>query len=112
MISEAFEVVVVPFPFIDVAVSKPRPSVVISARPFNEANGHTLLTMITTAARSSWPSDHLIADLGLAGLRVTCVVRFKLFTLENRLLDRRIGALGPGDRDAVTQRLVAMLAQT
>jgi mRNA interferase MazF len=111
MISEAFEVVVVPFPFIDMSVSKPRPALVLSTGTFNEANGHTLLAMITTAARSRWPSDQPIADLASAGLRTPCVVRLKLFTLENRLLDRGVGALVAGDREAVGARLEAMLAR-
>ncbi len=112
MISDIFSVVVVPFPFIDITVARRRPALVLSARAFNEVNGHTLLAMITTASRSHWPSDHPIVDLAAAGLRVPCVVRLKLFTLENRLLDRLIGTLGPADREAVTKRLERMLALT
>ena len=74
------------------------------------ANGHTLLAMITTASRSHWPSDHPVADLAGAGLRVPCVVRLKLFALENRLLDRLIGTLGPADREVISGRLAKMLA--
>jgi len=110
MSSEAFAVVVVPFPFIDMMVAKKRPALVLSASAFNEGNGHTLLAMITTAARSRWPSDQTIEDLAAAGLRVPCVVRLKLFTLENSLLDRQIGVLGANDRDAIATRLMAMLA--
>ena len=51
----------------------------------------TLLAMITTAGHSSWPSDYAIEDLRPTGLRIACVVRWKLFTLDNRVLGRRIG---------------------
>jgi len=110
MICEPYATVVVPFPFTDLAVAKKRPALVLSARAFNESNAHTLLAMITTAARSHWPSDHAIEDLPAAGLRVPCVVRLKLFTLENSLLERRIGSLADRDRQAVAGRLGGMLA--
>ncbi|WP_414675675.1 type II toxin-antitoxin system PemK/MazF family toxin [Methyloceanibacter sp.] len=68
MICEPYSTVVVPFPFIDRALAKPRPALVLSSKNFNEANGHTLLAMITTAARSRWPNDQEISDIEAAGL--------------------------------------------
>ena len=65
--------------------------------------------MITTAAGSSWISDTPLTDLVSAGLRAPCVVRLKLFTLENGLLERRLGALGPTDLNAVRQALSTAL---
>jgi mRNA interferase MazF len=53
--------------------------------------------MITTAAHARWPSDYPIRDLRPTGLRVDCVVRWKLFTLDNRALQRCIGHLGERD---------------
>lgn len=111
MISDAWSVVVVPFPFVDAPRSRTRPALVLSQRKFNEAHGHSLLAMITTAARSHWPSDHLIEDWADAGLRCPCVVRLKIFTLENRLLNRSIGVLGKVDRTAVSKQLRYMLGQ-
>jgi mRNA-degrading endonuclease toxin of MazEF toxin-antitoxin module len=96
-IFEQFEIAVVPFPFVDASRTKPRPALVLSARTFNQRNGHTLLAMITTAERTRWPSDYSIRDLPPTGLRVACVVRWKLFTLDNRALQRRVGRLGERD---------------
>jgi mRNA interferase MazF len=97
-IFEQFEIAVVPFPFVDAPRTKPRPALVLSAGTFNQRNGHTLLAMITTAEHTRWPSDYSIRDLQPTGLRVACVVRWKLFTLDNRALQRRVGRLG--ERDA------------
>ena len=55
--------------------------------------------MITRATHMRWPSDHIIVDLGAAGLRHPSVVRWKLFTLDNRIVRRRIGGLEQADRD-------------
>ncbi|MGH6945185.1 MAG: type II toxin-antitoxin system PemK/MazF family toxin [Geminicoccaceae bacterium] len=97
-IFEQFEIAVVPFPFVDAPRTKPRPALVLSVGQFNRENGHTLLAMITSAKHTRWPSDYAIRDLAPTGLRVACVVRWKLFTLDNRLMRPRIGHLG--NRDA------------
>lgn len=109
MTCEPWAVVVVPFPFTEKAGSKRRPALVLSRASFNAA-GHTILAMITTKGHSPWPGDAELEDLAAAGLRVPCVVRLKLFTLDNRLLLRRTGALGPRDAEKVARALGATLA--
>ncbi len=110
MICEAGDIVLVPFPFVDLPVARRRPAVVISNRLFNEAQHQSMLAMITTGRRSSWPSDTPLTDLAAAGLRTSCVMRLKLFTLENRRLERRLGALGRIDGAALRQALRGALA--
>jgi mRNA interferase MazF len=66
---EAFDVVVVPFPFTDRAASKRRPALVLSdADAFKAATGQVVLAMITSAKHAGWPLDILIEDLAAAGL--------------------------------------------
>ncbi len=96
---ERFDIVVVPFPFVDAPRAKPRPALVLSTRSFNAANGHTVLAMITRAAATWWPSDHPIIDLAPTGLRVASVVRWKIFTLDDRIIQRRIGSIGGADAE-------------
>jgi mRNA interferase MazF len=110
MICDAGDVAVAPFPFSDLPVAKVRPAVVISPAGSNEREGETLLAMITTAAGGGRPGDMRIVDLAEAGLRSTCVVRLKLFTLDNRLISRRIGQLSGQDRHAVAQAIRALVA--
>ena len=104
-ICDAGEIAIVPFPFTDIAVAKPRPALALSARALSAASGNTVFAMITTAARSQWPQDVLLRDLESAGLKAGSVVRFKLFTLDNRLISRTVGALGARDRAAVRRVL-------
>jgi mRNA interferase MazF len=108
-IFDQFEIAVVPFPFVDAPRTKQRPALVLSVRPFNRRNGHTLLAMITTAEHTRWPSHYPIGDLRPTGLRVGCVVRWKLFTLDNRVLQRRIGCLGERDTHGCRAALASML---
>jgi mRNA interferase MazF len=101
VICDFSDVVVVPFPFVDIAADKRRPSLILSNRTFNNSHGHSICAMITTAARSNWPSDVAIEDLNPAGLNRPCVVRWKLFTLPNGLILRRAGHLGSRDREKI-----------
>ncbi|MGJ3262935.1 MAG: type II toxin-antitoxin system PemK/MazF family toxin [Salinarimonas sp.] len=106
---ERLDVVVVPFPFVDIAVSKRRPVVVVSAEAFNAAHGHFVVAMITTAAAGAIESDIAITDLASAGLTHPCVLRWKLFSIDKPLVGRRLGLLGAQDRTAVDRGLRAML---
>lgn len=100
MICEPGDVAVVPFPFAERPGTKRRPALALSGRPFNEA-GHTIFAMITTRTHSPRPGDVAIEQLGEAGLSSPCIVRLKLFTLDNRLIIRRAGALARDDARAV-----------
>lgn len=108
MTCEPWHVVVVPFPFTDRATAKRRPALVLSAKAFNR-HGHSVLAMITSASHQRWPGDTRLEDLKSAGLQTASLVRLKLFTLDNRLIARRIGALGSPDQIAVAAQLYALL---
>ena len=109
MICEPWNVVVVPFPFAEKLGTKRRPALVLSEASFNEG-GNTILAMITSRAHEAWPGDTPIVKLDEAGLNVSCMVRLKLFTLDNRLIARRIGHLSPLDREKTAQQLHLYLA--
>lgn len=106
MAFEQWAVVVVPFPFTDRHATRRRPALVVS-RPeaFGMLIGHSILAMITSAGHSPWPHDVAITDRSAAGLPAPSVVRMKLFTLDDRLIEKRAGRLAHGDRHAVAAAL-------
>ena len=98
---EAFDVVIVPFPYSDRLAEKRRPALVISNRTL-AVHGLMWLAMITSADNASWPSDVPIADLRLAGLPAPSVVRpAKIACVEPSRVLRRAGRL-----DKKTLRIV------
>ena len=105
MICEQWDVVSVPFPFIDRPAVKRRPALVISSRTFNDSNEHSLLAMITTALLDTWPSDTPLVDFTAAGLKFHCYVRWKVFTLPNDAIVKKIGALCEIDRRGIASQL-------
>ena len=110
MIFDAGDVVIVPFPFSDLPVAKARPAVVVSSAATNDLEGATLLAMVTTAAAGGRPGDTRLMDLTDAGLKVSCVVRLKLFSLDNRLISRRVGRLSQADRPKVRDAIGGLFA--
>lgn len=107
---EQWSVVVVPFPFADRDAQRRRPAVVLSNREeFGARAEHSVLAMVTSAAHARWPPDVEIADLGAAGLPAPSVVRMKVFTLDDRLIQRQVGRLGLDDREAAKQALARLL---
>lgn len=107
---EAFDVVVVPFPFTDRSTTKRRPALVLSdSTAFNKKVGQSVLAMITSARNSDWPLDVEIEDLDSAGLPSASVVRMKLFTLDDQLVIRQAGALAENDRRTLVATLFQLL---
>jgi mRNA interferase MazF len=109
VICERYDVAVVPFPFHEIPVRKRRPVVILSGSKFNEANGWTVVAMVTTAKEMSWPSDVELKDLETAGLKVPCVVRPRFQTMPNDIFVRLVGRLGGLDRLACEKQLADML---
>ena len=105
MICNTGDIVVVPFPFTDRQNAKRRPALVLSHNAFNKDHKHTLLAMITTATHTQWKSDCLIKNLKPTALPCASIVRMKLFTLDNRIIIKRLGTVHEKDRKSVQMKL-------
>ena len=107
---ERFDVVRVPFPFTDRQAAMNRPALVISDRAaFNHVAGHSVMAMITSAGHAPWPLDVAITDLKSAGLPVPSIVRFKLFTLDHRLVRGTLGRLATKDQAKLQKAMRQLL---
>jgi mRNA interferase MazF len=106
---DAFDIVVVPFPYADRLAEKRRPALVISNRrlaPF----GLIWVAMITSADNAPWSCDVTISNLARAGLPAPSVVRTaKIACIEPTRIERRAGRLDKATSKAVAQRLKAFL---
>ncbi|MFP4687763.1 MAG: type II toxin-antitoxin system PemK/MazF family toxin, partial [bacterium] len=89
--------VVVPFPFTDRNTTKRRPALIISSSFFNNIH-HYICAVITTKTHFPRPGDGEIKDYKDSGLNHPGIVRFKLFTLDHRLICKKIGELSPRDK--------------
>ena len=76
----------VPFPFTDSAGIKKRPALIASINRYVLEHAHYILLTITSAKQSQWPGDIDILNLDLAGLPKASKIRFKLFSLDCRIV--------------------------
>jgi mRNA interferase MazF len=110
---DCYAVVRVPFLFTDRNAVKNRPALVLSdAAAFNTPAGHSVMAMITSQANPPWPLDCVLTDLAAAGLPAPSRVRFKLFTLDHRLVRGIVGQLSPADIAQVRAGLTRLLGGT
>lgn len=104
VIYEAFDIVVVPFPFSDSTTTKRRPALVVSSYSnFNQKIEHSVMVMITSARNIAWPMDIHIKDLKPTGLPKASIIRMKFFTLDHRLIIKKIGKLSAKDQAAMSK---------
>ena len=109
MTYKMFDVVVVPFPFTDKNTEKRRPALVLSDLDFNDQSENCLLAMITSAKNPDWPLDANIGSIKKAGLPAPSKVRMKLFTLDCRLILKKIGGLAGKDQKAVKDSIQKLM---
>ena len=99
-----WDIVSVPFPFVEGDATKRRPALVVSTDAFHLAHRACFGAMITTARhmRDLRPDDIEIEDLARAGLPRPCVIRLaRLATFEWSDQIRRAGTLDDRERGAV-----------
>jgi mRNA interferase MazF len=101
-----WDVVAVPFPFIEGTASKHRPALIVSTDALHAAQGLYWAVMITTAKAGMQPDDLPIPEPAKAGLPDDCVIRVsRLTTLSDKQIDRKLGTISPKLRNGVTSLL-------
>ena len=94
-----FDIVITPFPFADaMGKFKYRPALVISSEEYSKSTNCTVFLMITSAKNSDFKNDYKIQDYSNTNLQGECIVRFKIFTLDNSITKNKIGVLNEVDR--------------
>ena len=110
MAYKTFDIVVVPFPFTDISSSKRRPAIILSS-PSTFNVGHSVMAMVTSARNEPWLLDIPIKDLKKAGLSNPSVIRMKFFTLDHRLIIKKVGTLSKDDQLATKASVTKLLQE-
>ena len=95
-----FDVVLVPFPFSDLSSAKRRPCVVFKHYEVKKLGDYLCLGMITSQLEGlHFPGDVSLKDWSGAGLPKPSLVRIgKLVTIEQSLVQKKLGTLKPADQ--------------
>ncbi len=109
MIYNQFDIVLVPFPFTDKNTAKKRPAIVLNNKNYQIKTNHLILAMITSAKNSDWESDLQIKEIEPTGLKTDCVIRYKIFSLDERIILKRVGAISENEKTDVKEKLLKQL---
>lgn len=106
---KAWDIVRVPFPYIERPVRQHRPALVIAGDDGDGPHRLLWLAMITSAANRGWSGDVPISNLRRAGLPIASIVRpAKLATIEAGMAER-LGTLPTEDKAEVEAYLQTRL---
>jgi len=109
MIYNQFDIVLVPFPFTDKNTTKKRPAVILNNSNYQIKTNHLILAMITSAKNSDWENDLQIKEIESTGLKTDCVIRYKIFSLDERIILKKIGTISEKEQKQVKENLVKQL---
>jgi mRNA interferase MazF len=104
-----FDVVKISFPFTDTDKYKMRPALVVSNNIYQSNTDHLILSMITSAKNSSWNNDIEITDYKSCGLPSPSIIRFKIFSLDCRLVISKLGNLDANTKIKFTEVFTNLL---
>ena len=96
------DVVLVRFPFADLAAAKKRPALVLTRVARSSRNRLSILAMITSQVEAlRLEGDVLLSEWKQAGLLHPSLLRLtKIATVDEDLVEKTIGRLAPRDQDA------------
>lgn len=78
-----YDVVSVPFPYVERPIIKRRPAVIVSSEALHNENDLVWVCMITSKENAGWSGDIEIGNLDIAGLKHPSVIRpSKVATVE------------------------------
>ena len=101
------DVILVRYPFTDLASAKVRPAVVVSPP---HAAQDILVVPLTSRMATLLPGEFALVDWSAAGLHVPTAVKRGVFTVHERLVVRAIGSLSPEDAARLDDALGRWLA--
>jgi mRNA interferase MazF len=104
------DVVLVGFVFSDESGRKLRPAVVISSPAYGRGRREVVIAAITSHLRRRLFGDHLVTDWKSAGLLFPSVATGIIRTVAREIIDRKLGAMGKADMDAIDRELRRSLA--
>jgi len=107
------EMVLVAFPFTDLAATKLRPALIVSSDAFNANSSDAILVAVTSQISKRMPtSDHTLSieDQRQAGLPKPSMVKLgKIVTLDQRLIRKKLGKISDPTLSLLTLKLHKLL---
>jgi mRNA interferase MazF len=92
-----WDIILVQFPFTDFQSSKKRPALVISPDLYNSDDDLIILFITSQLDRTSRPGDYFIKEWKAANLPKPSMIRMKMATITQPIVDKQLGRLSAVD---------------
>lgn len=110
-IYERGDIVLVPFPFSNQAITKKRPAVIISSNDYNKISPDVIIMAITGREEQTFDIvESVIDDWQNAGLLKPSTMKPAISTIEKDLVLRRLGSLSPRDLSSLDKALKKLVS--
>ena len=102
-----FDVVLVPFPFVETNTTKKRPALILASFRPRAMRDHFVICMMTSQVESPhFPFDWEVQELGPTGLPKRTLIRpSKMVTIDSSLILKKLGRLGKRDSKGISDCL-------
>ncbi len=108
----SFDVVLVPFPFSRLEATKKRPCLVLARVQPKRLPPSVIVAMMTSQIQRLFPHDVVLKDWSHAGLPKETLVRLcKVVTLEESMIEKRLGTLAAADKRRVKTEWSGLLGK-
>ncbi|MFQ5674542.1 MAG: type II toxin-antitoxin system PemK/MazF family toxin [bacterium] len=88
------DIILVRYPFTDLPGSKVRPAVIVSA---SHPSKDVFVVPLTSKTQSSFEGEFFLEEWAEAGLNVPTAIKRGLFTINQKLILKKVGKLNAGD---------------
>jgi mRNA interferase MazF len=104
------DVILIQFPFTNLAASKKRPAIVVSNQAYNSSRPDVILMAVTSQFHpAALPGEHCISEWQAAGLMKPSAAKPVFFTFEQSLILKSLGVLQLHDQDAIRSAIASIL---
>ena len=104
------DVVLVSLVFSDETGVTQRPAVIVSSQAYHKSRREAIIMAITSRTDRILTGDHLIRDWREAGLLFPSVATGIIRTIEQDMLNRRLGTMSQADMEVIDANLRAALS--
>ena len=103
------DIVLVKFVFASETGSKRRPVLLLSSDEYMEGRQEAVVSAITSNTRRLLPGDHLMNDWEEAGLIFPSVTAGIIRTIQQSMIERKMGVVSPRDLSEIESNLTQIL---
>ncbi len=112
MTYEQWDIILIPFPFTNLAVTKKRPALIVSPAEFNTAFEAAIIMFITSNLSAyGLMGDYKIKKWKKAGLPKPSMSRMKLATVDKKIIIKKFGHLKERDIKAIQEKLTKFFSE-